>query len=442
MTRIQLRRDTSTNWATNNPVPSVGEPCFEIDTGKLKIGDGSTKYSDLPYQGGGSSGGGAEIDDTTTSASKVWSSSKTSSEITSKQNKLATGNNITIDEGTNTISATNVITTNTTQAINNDAIMKSFGTSWTATNEAGLFGCFNAASIYMGYGSNSDNNPHIKNYSEKPLYIQTDTSRTKNRGLKIASDTLSFINSSGEETDLLAGGGGATIDDTTTSTDTVWSSNKVNTELGNKQDTLPSTDAGYAININGTNVAGSTVYFGGNTSASLAPHAKADTTNHVLNINGYGADGSGITMYDTVLKTNSFKYGDRTNQYEVVNKSPDNNTYMAHMAMPSDTYVDLTLGASGTTYTAPADGYIYIRRYASSSNTVTNAYFAIVFSSNYTVEQRAQQLNWSKATEGEINIFIPVKKDVDFKVIYRDFSATTDANRFRFIYAVGSEPTA
>lgn len=52
MTRIQLRRDTSSNWQTNNPTPSLGEPCYETDTKKLKIGDGVTKYNDLQYFSG------------------------------------------------------------------------------------------------------------------------------------------------------------------------------------------------------------------------------------------------------------------------------------------------------------------------------------------------------------------------------------------------------
>ena len=51
MTKIQLRRDTAANWTTNNPTPASGEPCFETDTGKLKIGDGVTAYNNLPYQG-------------------------------------------------------------------------------------------------------------------------------------------------------------------------------------------------------------------------------------------------------------------------------------------------------------------------------------------------------------------------------------------------------
>ena len=56
MTRIQLRRDSSTNWVQNNPIPAQGEPCYETDTGKLKIGNGSTPYNSLPYIGDGSGG--------------------------------------------------------------------------------------------------------------------------------------------------------------------------------------------------------------------------------------------------------------------------------------------------------------------------------------------------------------------------------------------------
>lgn len=62
MTKIQLRRDTSVNWTQNNPIPSSGEPCYETDTGKLKIGNGNTPYNSLPYIGNNSSGGGGSAD--------------------------------------------------------------------------------------------------------------------------------------------------------------------------------------------------------------------------------------------------------------------------------------------------------------------------------------------------------------------------------------------
>ena len=48
-TKIQLRRDTAVNWASYNPTLSEGEPGVEIDTGKLKIGNGTTSWNGLKY---------------------------------------------------------------------------------------------------------------------------------------------------------------------------------------------------------------------------------------------------------------------------------------------------------------------------------------------------------------------------------------------------------
>ena len=49
--RIQLRRDTATNWATENPVLLEGELGIELDSNRnrIKIGDGSTAWNSLPY---------------------------------------------------------------------------------------------------------------------------------------------------------------------------------------------------------------------------------------------------------------------------------------------------------------------------------------------------------------------------------------------------------
>lgn len=52
--RIQSRRDTLTNWATNNPTLASGEIGFETDTYKIKIGDGSTSWNTLTYFTGSS----------------------------------------------------------------------------------------------------------------------------------------------------------------------------------------------------------------------------------------------------------------------------------------------------------------------------------------------------------------------------------------------------
>ncbi|MCA0421938.1 MAG: hypothetical protein LCH61_01215 [Proteobacteria bacterium] len=47
--RIRLRNDGAANWASVNPILAAGEPGFETDTGRLRIGDGVNPFSALPY---------------------------------------------------------------------------------------------------------------------------------------------------------------------------------------------------------------------------------------------------------------------------------------------------------------------------------------------------------------------------------------------------------
>lgn len=49
MYTIKLRRDTAVRWARINPKLADGEPGYERNTGRFKIGDGSTLWNDLPY---------------------------------------------------------------------------------------------------------------------------------------------------------------------------------------------------------------------------------------------------------------------------------------------------------------------------------------------------------------------------------------------------------
>ncbi len=67
--QIKFRRDTASNFTSNNPTLAAGEPGYETDTGKVKIGDGTTAWTSLAYlvgasgsvtsvgSGGGLSGG-------------------------------------------------------------------------------------------------------------------------------------------------------------------------------------------------------------------------------------------------------------------------------------------------------------------------------------------------------------------------------------------------
>lgn len=47
--QIKLRRDQSTTWTSANPTLGLGEAGYEVDTYKLKVGDGHTPWQALPY---------------------------------------------------------------------------------------------------------------------------------------------------------------------------------------------------------------------------------------------------------------------------------------------------------------------------------------------------------------------------------------------------------
>ena len=46
---IQFKRGTAAALTSANPTLAAGEPCFETDTGRVKVGDGSTAWTSLVY---------------------------------------------------------------------------------------------------------------------------------------------------------------------------------------------------------------------------------------------------------------------------------------------------------------------------------------------------------------------------------------------------------
>lgn len=70
---LQLRRDTAANWTSANPTLAAGQPGFETDTGRVKIGDGSTAWTSLVYRfESGSLTDGDKGDVTVSSSGTVW----------------------------------------------------------------------------------------------------------------------------------------------------------------------------------------------------------------------------------------------------------------------------------------------------------------------------------------------------------------------------------
>ena len=99
------------------------------------------------------------------------------------------------------------------------------------------------------------------------------------------------------------------------------------------------------------------------------------------------------------------------------------------LGMPSDKYVDLTLGASGSTYTAPANGWVNCRK----TLTGNGGYIVIA---NITKDYWVQ--NTSYYSGHVARAILPVSKGDIFYVEYDDNTGGT-VKAFKFIYAEGSK---
>lgn len=98
----------------------------------------------------------------------------------------------------------------------------------------------------------------------------------------------------------------------------------------------------------------------------------------------------------------------------------------AQASMPSERAIDLTLGASGSTYTAPADGYFTIRKFGTSAYQFIGLYGAV------TSEVVCPIQNFDAA------VYIPAAKGQSVACYY---SLAGETKEFKFVYAVGSEPS-
>jgi hypothetical protein len=120
--RIQLRRDTTANWNSVDPVLADGEPGYDIVTNELRIGNGSNTWSQLSantISGGG--GGGTSIYNSVGSATvgssgQTWEFSGTAGVLTLPRNsyletsdanlKIGSPGNVTIRSNAATVGGT------------------------------------------------------------------------------------------------------------------------------------------------------------------------------------------------------------------------------------------------------------------------------------------------------------------------------------------------
>ena len=98
----------------------------------------------------------------------------------------------------------------------------------------------------------------------------------------------------------------------------------------------------------------------------------------------------------------------------------------ANMAMPSNRYTDLTVGANGSVYTAPADGYFVLR----ATTTAVGEYLETINMTN-----GLDSLIQSGGVGLDVSVFMPVSKGQIITIYY----STNTPNTFRFIYANGAQ---
>ena len=442
-------------------------------------------------------GGGATIDDTTTATTSVWSSSKTSTEITtvdnkvvqvqgdvasldgdvstlktdvstlktdvsglktdvsglktSKQNTLVSGTNIKtingetiLGEGDITVGGStpaNMVTTDTTQTItgvktfgqlrikesNNAGSTKMYANGGLiVTNDAENITTFqntsyleifhgiytNTASMRFGEYDRSSSAQKISSFANGSnsygnLILEANSGTSDKSSLKLTKDSLTFTASDGTVTNLLTGGGSTPANMVTTDTAQDITANK--TFYG---EIRVGADNNYATLAKFSKEA---IQSGDST---LLEHIDLGEANFVVQGN----------LGKKVYETDKYVY----KKYINVDDLSDNQIKMdnsissqvARMAMPSDKYIDLTLGASGTTYTAPANGYFQL---------------ALLDGTSIQFYNQTKSSFW-KASTSTGDAFAESIECQAGDIIQCYYKYTT-FRWFRFYYAEGSQPT-
>lgn len=113
------------------------------------------------------------------------------------------------------------------------------------------------------------------------------------------------------------------------------------------------------------------------------------------------------------------------NKFETITEADDEFYAVSGsgIGFPSSRYEDLTLGASDTEYTAPANGYFFLSK-------ATGSNYAIVAMTNMTKDYMIRKQNYNT----DLDMLFSVQKGDVVRIFY---TASGTTNYFRFIYAEG-----
>lgn len=160
--------------------------------------------------------------------------------------------------------------------------------------------------------------------------------------------------------------------------------------------------------------------FGGNENITLANLIKRTGAVYVGD-NSYETVIQGSTKIKLDATTLTHELDDSTEA--TIIDSSNVSTYATGLAFPSNRYIDLTLGASGTSYIAPADGWYSLTKESTAIH------------QNITLESRGlRTTSVATGSGGWCSVFIPVKRGAEVHISYNMGGATISN---RFIYAEG-----
>lgn len=327
MTTIQSRHDTAENWTTNNPILAEGEIGVDTTNNIIKIGDGTTAWDSLSYPKVMthtplySSWGGGIM----TKIDYPANSTDVETSFMQKQNILSAGNGLLSDQ----LSEIEPLNNNFTVTTDLTRIFNQYN-YW-----AGLRVVVQIPVSESGYTI-------IGQYSGIYVEVRSDSFKigygtgTKQYGLRTINDAP------GDYVQL-------TI-------------NYYNYAY------VPSvsyeTQSGYGSSVSIDNVFYDNGYgYISGTSGVTISYIK------LYKFNALAVDTSIVpTLSGTNNFTGTLQYsGTEVAKADASNFTSAGTTTLSSYGMPSTRYIDLTLGASGTTYTAPANGYYYMGGYPTST---------------------------------------------------------------------------
>lgn len=146
-----------------------------------------------------------------------------------------------------------------------------------------------------------------------------------------------------------------------------------------------------------------------------------DTTNNSLRVH----DGSTVGGHNILNETKiTEKLSEKVNK-DATNFTNTGKSNIANMSMPSSNITSLSIGASGTKYTAPADGYFWLRLAIDSGGFVQ-------------ISISGLDLAWTMPSQRQFSYTIPVSKGSVLDLVYSN-RTPSNFEFLAFVYANGAQ---